>query len=75
MSYQCKAVYAQSEPPSKEYICGVTGEQGGEVAECGKAALIVQHEHKHERQATTAAARFGIVSFVYSRRRPFHPQR
>lgn len=43
------------------------------------------HEHKHEhhhhkktkkeRQTTTAAARFGILSFVYLRRRPFHPQR
>jgi G3E family GTPase len=33
------------------------------------------HSHKRPRQATTAAARFGILSFVYSRRRPFHPQR
>jgi G3E family GTPase len=39
------------------------------------------HHHQHhkkakrERQSTTAAARFGIVSFVYARRRPFHPQR
>ncbi|EFN50788.1 hypothetical protein CHLNCDRAFT_33359 [Chlorella variabilis] len=28
-----------------------------------------------ERQETTAAQRFGIKSFVYARRRPFHPQR
>lgn len=28
-----------------------------------------------KRQKTTAASRFGIVSFVYERRRPFHPQR
>lgn len=39
-----------------------------------------QHEHQHggeaaKRQKTTAASRFGIVSFVYERRRPFHPQR
>ncbi|KAK9846333.1 hypothetical protein WJX81_001781 [Elliptochloris bilobata] len=34
-----------------------------------------KHSHAKERQETTAAARFGIRSFVYSRRRPFHPQR
>ena len=47
------------------------------------------HEHHHEhgkdgceacdqqkkRQKTTAASRFGILSFVYERRKPFHPQR
>eukprot|EP00887_Chlorella_sp_A99_P005800 scaffold1.g5800.t1 len=33
------------------------------------------HGHRRERQETTAAKRFGIVSFVYERRRPFHPQR
>jgi G3E family GTPase len=42
------------------------------------------HEHHHDddcsecaskRQKTTAASRFGIVSFVYERRKPFHPQR
>ncbi|KAL4424848.1 hypothetical protein ABPG77_011098 [Micractinium sp. CCAP 211/92] len=33
------------------------------------------HHHKKERQETTAAKRFGIKSFVYARRRPFHPQR
>lgn len=43
-----------------------------------------EHHHHHEhaapkpkklRQETTAAARFGIRSFVYRRRRPFHPGR
>jgi hypothetical protein len=34
------------------------------------------HGHKHkERAETRAAKRFGIRSFVYNRRRPFHPQR
>ncbi len=34
------------------------------------------HHHEHnERPATRAAQRFGIKSFVYCRRRPFHPQR
>ncbi len=33
------------------------------------------HHHKHERGETRAAQRFGIRNFVYSRRRPFHPQR
>lgn len=36
------------------------------------------HSHSHEgsRQTTTSAAqKFGITSFVYARRRPFHPQR
>ncbi|KAK2075863.1 hypothetical protein QBZ16_001605 [Prototheca wickerhamii] len=33
------------------------------------------HKHSHDRKETTAAKRFGITSFVYSRRRPFHPQR
>ncbi|GLI70159.1 hypothetical protein VaNZ11_014971 [Volvox africanus] len=33
------------------------------------------HHHHHEREETRAAKRFGIRNFVYSRRRPFHPQR
>jgi G3E family GTPase len=35
------------------------------------------HDHSHEddRQQTTAATRFGITTFVYSRRRPFDAER
>ncbi|KAJ9523163.1 hypothetical protein QJQ45_024092 [Haematococcus lacustris] len=33
------------------------------------------HHHQHKSKETTAAMRFGINSFVYRRRRPFHPQR
>lgn len=35
------------------------------------------HHHKHKKGSdeTRAAARFGIKSFVYARRKPFHPQR
>lgn len=54
--------------------------------DCKACAAGEPHDHhnhkehknkkpKNGRQATTAAARFGILSFVYRRRRPFHPQR
>jgi G3E family GTPase len=33
------------------------------------------HTHSHSTTATTAENRFGITSFVYKRRRPFHPIR
>lgn len=31
--------------------------------------------HQQDRQTTTAAVKFGITSFVYTRRRPFHTKR
>ncbi len=33
------------------------------------------HSHSHNNEMTTAEERFGITSFVYKRRRPFHPMR
>ena len=59
-------------------------------AECAAKGCTEGHDHHHHdehhhehhppkpkklRQETTAAARFGIRSFVYRRRRPFHPGR
>lgn len=41
----------------------------------GDCQACNHEKSREERQATTAASRFGIVSFVYERRRPFHPQR
>jgi G3E family GTPase len=62
-----------------------------ECVDCGHEHAKHDHHHNHhhdhdcskhgcgtessKRQKTTAASRFGIVSFVYERRRPFHPQR
>lgn len=59
-------------------------EHGAECASKGCTEDHLHHHHHHEhaapkpkklRQETTAAARFGIRSFVYRRRRPFHPGR
>lgn len=33
------------------------------------------HDHSHTHTETTAETRFGITSFIYKRRRPFHPVR
>jgi len=51
--------------------------------ECTEASHDHSHSHSHgehshshdERQQTTAATRFGITTFVYSRRRPFSRER
>lgn len=54
-------------------------EHGAECAAKGCTEAHIHHHHEHKpkklRQETTAAARFGIRSFVYRRRRPFHPGR
>ena len=57
----------------------------GDGGDCTDAACTDHghgHGHDHGKQAaagskdqTTAAKRFGIHNFVYTRRRPFHPQR
>jgi len=53
------------------------------AARADKADAHHHHGHAHEhdclecslRQQTTAAKKYGISTFVYCRRRPFHPQR
>lgn len=47
----------------------------GADKDCDGTCEHAHHNHKASRQETSAAARFGIISFVYVRRRPFHPQR
>ncbi|KAK9819758.1 hypothetical protein WJX72_002032 [[Myrmecia] bisecta] len=51
------------------------GHTPGHASGKGQGVVGCAHHHHHKRQETTAAARFGIRSFVYLRRRPFHPQR
>ena len=42
----------------------------------GEACTDPSHDHSHdERQQTTAATRFGIMTFVYTQRRPFNTER
>ncbi|CAM9863458.1 unnamed protein product [Chrysoparadoxa australica] len=52
-------------------------EEGGDVCEdatCNDPTHDHSHSHGHA-STSTAEDRFGISSFVYRRRRPFHPQR
>ena len=43
--------------------------------ECNDPTHNHDHSHSHSHSQTTAEDRFGITSFVYQRRRPFHPAR
>lgn len=51
--------------------CSVCKEGGGDHAHDHAHG----HEHSHEKAGAREAKRFGITSFCYQRRRPFHPAR
>lgn len=55
------------------------GAHGKEAACTDPGCQDHGHDHSHHdhkgKDATTASKRFGIHNFVYTRRRPFHPQR
>jgi G3E family GTPase len=59
---------------SHDHVGGQEACDGG--ATCNDPTHNHDHSHSHDHsQATTALDRFGITSFVYQRRRPFHPAR
>ena len=56
-----------------------TSEESCTDSTCTDPTHNHDHSHSHSshenEEQTTARTRFGITSFVYSRRRPFHPER
>lgn len=64
--------HAEDEDAHSSDACGGCHHTSQTHSHAGAA----EHAHSHgQGQETTAATRFGIRSFVYSRRLPFHPQR
>jgi len=51
------------------------GHHDGGEGEGGSASVAHSHDHAHATKDARHAKRFGITSFVYQRRRPFHPKR
>ena len=69
--------HEHKEHSHKDHSHDCAGE-GCQDAEHGEEGHHHHHHHHHTGKPTAetrAASRFGIRSFVYSRRRPFHPKR